>query len=1005
MHNPGGSPGPGPIDERFDQGEVNQDFHSILERVSDAFVALDTDWRYTYVNEKAARLFGRRREDLIGKHIWTEFPEGIGQPFYQAYYKAVETQQPFFLEEYYPPYERWFENRIYPSKDGLSIFFTDITGQKMAEQELRESQQYNRMLFELSPIGLALCRMDGSLVDVNPAFAAIIGRTIEEALKLSYWDLTPEQYTALEQAQLESLEKTGRYGPYEKKYIHRDGHLVPVRLSGLTVERNGEQFILSSVEDISERVQAEEALLEMNKYISILEETLPVIIYIYDLETQSNVYLNRGIERLLNCTPHAIREMGAELFSRLIHPADLPAVTAFQSEIALAGDEDILEIEYRMRHANGEWRWLHSFERPLLRNADGTLKQKIGLALDITERKEVEDAVLEERNFSEAVLESLPGIFYMYDESLIFSRWNKNFEKVSGYTGEELARMTPLDLFAGAEKELLAERIREVFRTGSTAVEANFISKDGSSTPYFFTGQALNYEGKPYLVGVGIDIQERKRVEETLSRNEQILRLFVEYSPAAIAMLDREMRYIVASRRYLSDYHLGDQDLVGRCHYEVFPEIPERWKEVHRRYLAGAIEKMAEDPFPRADGSLDWIHWEIHPWYEKEGQIGGVILFSEVITERKQAEAKLREQAAILDLAHVIIRDLSDRIIYWNSGAQDLYGWTAQEAMGKILHELLKTQFSMPFEEMQAQLFETGEWEGELTHQTRDGRRLVLASHQVIYKDQDGTPIAILEVNNDITAQKRAEEEIRKLNAELEERVEERTAQLQAANQELEAFSYSVSHDLRAPLRAISGFSSIVARRHRADLNEEGRHYLDNIVQASERMGRLIDDLLTYSRLGRTGVRLEPVPLATLLADLVRDLQGRLDELRGTIQITADLPVVLGDQTLLRQIFTNVLENAVTYRKPDIPPRIEIHSRIEDDQVTIAVKDNGIGILSEHHDKIFNVFQRLHSEEEYPGTGIGLATVKKSVELLGGSVWVQSQIGEGSTFFIQLNKG
>jgi signal transduction histidine kinase len=254
-----------------------------------------------------------------------------------------------------------------------------------------------------------------------------------------------------------------------------------------------------------------------------------------------------------------------------------------------------------------------------------------------------------------------------------------------------------------------------------------------------------------------------------------------------------------------------------------------------------------------------------------------------------------------------------------------------------------------------------------------------------------------------VRAERRAAtENIRRLNAELEQRVAERTHELTLANKELESFSYSVSHDLRAPLRAINGFASIIARRYRDNLNAEAQHYLDNIVQASERMSRLIDDLLKYSRLGRAGVRLEPIQLNRILSGIQAEMKAHLEELHGTLLVPDDIPTVKGDSTLLTQVFTNLVENAVKYRRPEVDLLVEITARVENDQVIIGVCDNGIGIPAEYLEKIFNIFQRLHNEDEYPGTGIGLATVKKSVELVGGKVWAESVVREGSRFFVKL---
>lgn len=255
-----------------------------------------------------------------------------------------------------------------------------------------------------------------------------------------------------------------------------------------------------------------------------------------------------------------------------------------------------------------------------------------------------------------------------------------------------------------------------------------------------------------------------------------------------------------------------------------------------------------------------------------------------------------------------------------------------------------------------------------------------------------------------IFTRKKAEAEIKKLNEDLELRVAQRTAELLAANKEMESFVYSVSHDLRAPLRSIMGFSEIISRRHKDNLNEEGQEYFGYVVEAAKNMANLIEGLLKFSRLGRNTTSGIQVPLKDILETVLQSLNQDIMDHKAKIILPEKLPVITGDKSLLGQIFANLINNAIRYHRKDVDPEIRLTAEENEDTIVIKVQDNGMGIPKEHFNKIFNLFQRLHSNDEYPGTGIGLALVKKAVNALGGSIYLESEVGAGTTFIVEFPK-
>jgi len=370
---------------------------------------------------------------------------------------------------------------------------------------------------------------------------------------------------------------------------------------------------------------------------------------------------------------------------------------------------------------------------------------------------------------------------------------------------------------------------------------------------------------------------------------------------------------------------------------------------------------------------------------------------------------RLQELATLTDLGNFLIRDMDGRIIYWSRGAEQAYGYSKQEAHGKVGYELLKTKFSIPVEEIYKQLMESGRWEGELTHCHKDGTCTATASVWVLHRDAAGKPIAVLQVNTDIQNLRDTQEELRKARDQLELRVQERTAELQStveelrrSNEDLERYAYISSHDLQEPLRMISLYVELLEHRYKGQLDPKAQEYIAFAAEGAQRMSRLIKDLLEYSRVNTQGKTLSNVDSETVLNHALKNLTLQIEQTRA--QISHDpLPAVLADATQLVQVFQNLLSNAMKFSSNDRPPKIHIQAREEGDRWVFSIKDNGIGIDPQFHDKIFVIFQRLHADRsKYPGTGIGLAIVKRIIERHGGTIWVESATNEGATFYFTL---
>ena len=620
-----------------------------------------------------------------------------------------------------------------------------------------------------------------------------------------------------------------------------------------------------------------------------------------------------------------------------------------------------------------------------------------------------------------ALLDAAVDAIMSMDERGAILAFNPAAERMFGYAAEEVIGQNVKILMPSPFREEHDGYIARYLATGEARVigitrEVVALRKDGTVFPVELSVAEARLGDRRVFMGIHRDISERKRAEEKF-------RLTVEAAPYAMVMVDHHGEIVLVNLQTEKLFGYTRHELLGQP-VEVL--VPERFraKQPHYRgeFLANPEARSLgighELHARRKDGSEFPVEIGLNPIKTDEGPL---VLSAVVdITERKraeearrQSEGSLREQAGVLEHAQVLVRGLGDRIILWSQGAARLYGWSREEALGRVSHDLLRTTFPDPLDVIRAELERQGEWEGELVHRGKDGAAITVASHWILRRDEGGVPQAVLEVDIDITDRKRAEEALQGSNQNLEKAL----AEVQAKSDEVKAMTQQlwqaaklasvgelaagIAHELNNPLATVSLRIESVLTRTPAD--DPRRRALEIIEQETKRMGNLVSDLLQFSRRGR-----EEVSTVDVRQELVKAIELIHHHLRKRLitvvrELAPDTPTIFADRQKLLQVFLNLLANAGdampqggTLILRTAPASLESDAPA----VRIEFSDTGGGIPAENLEKVMDHF--FTTKEEGQGTGLGLAICRRIVQEHHGTIQMLSEVGKGTTVRIVL---
>lgn len=1088
------------------QEQVNvkvAELNFFFERIADAFIALDNDWNYTYLNKAALELHGKGEKELVGKNIWELFPNVVNEPFYEALHAAKITQQPQRCELYYAKEDKWFTDLIYPAKDGISVYYHDITDKKKAELELKKAHEklnfhinntplaiiefdselnilqwskqakeifgwasnevigtdfkmvntiyaddaakvkealeaadknfdtnniiknrnytksgnliycewYNsfirdennnitgilslvknvtsgmltqielinteakfRGMVEQSMVGVYI-RKDNTLLYVNPRFAEIFGYTEAElinnfnALNL----LTDEDKHLVTDSVKDYEENKITSHHYEFKAVHKDGKIIYGEVYGTNTTYNGEAVIIGTVIDITERKTASEQLRISEEALKFSNERFELVAKatndgVWDWDIEKDILKgNKSFCTILNIEEN--EQIKYDAFNEKIHPDDRGRLI-INLKNAITNKVSVLTEEFRFKDKNGSYKII--LDKAYILYKDKIAYRMLGAMQDVTDRKAYEKNLFLEKELSDSIINSLPGVFYLFTKEGKYFRWNKNFETVTGYTADEIKNLHPIELFTDEEKEMVTNKIENVFAVGNDMVEANFKTKTGKLIPYYFTGMYIKYENEDCLMGVGLDISEKVNSQKELVESEQKFRTLVQQASDGIIITDDEGNFkeVNESAALLTGYSKRELDAMNTG--DVFIEEGGIKKPLKFNSMVSGAVVISEHIIKRKGGKF--INVEISAKQLSDGRYQRII---RDITERTLAEEALRISEKKYRLLFndnplpMWISSLNKKTFFdVNSAAFISYGYSKEEFLQMKLSDIVVNKHPVLTnnEDADNNFLNDNVWQ----HKKNDGSiiKVNLIDHDIIY---EGKP-AILSLANDVTAKFDAEENLQRSN----EALRNLASHLETIRENERSHMAREIHDeLGQQLTGLKMDISWLTKKIKSD-DEAIKEKMKDTIE-------LIDKTVITVR--RIATQLRPSILDDLGLIAAMEWQSEEFEKRAEIksifnsnvnQITVEASIAIAIFRIYQESLTNVLRHSKA-------TQVNSFFRVNDDTITLLIEDNGVGFAEE---EIINK------------KTLGLLGMKERIQLINGKYEINGNTGKGTSVVI-----